>query len=372
MPPRQPDDGPPIPMFTGRGPPPPPGGFGIPTAGFAPTPVIQDVPVERMPVIVRMDDSRPPSPRRARLGRRPIKLETTLTTANEYAANMAKARLAAARQSREALASQKRLAATEAMDAALNQDNMNTVLDRLNNPLVLHMRPPEQSVAVVSGGAPPPPGAPGAASTSAPPATPAMPALPPPPPPPQPPPPPPLPAPRARPSAAPGAYARAQSAGETRARPSRASAPTARPTARPSRASTPAPQPSRAPTPPAPSTPEGAYAQPIAARPSRAKASARPSARPSASSSSAAPPRRSVSRSRSAGGGIGALPGLPALPEDDEVALDVLGELYATAQQMAEVADKRRKREPTPARASRSRSAPRKRANQDTSEANVM
>ena len=42
-----------------------------------------------------------------------------------------------------------------------------------------------------------------------------------------------------------------------------------------------------------------------------------------------------MSRSRSAGVGIGALPALPALPEDDKLALDVLGELYATAQQMA-------------------------------------
>ena len=72
-----------------------------------------------------------------------------------------------------------------------------------------------------------------------------------------------------------------------------------------------------------------------------ARLSARPSAEPSARPSSV-PPRRSVSRSRSAGVGIGALPALPALPEDDELALDVLGELYATAQQMAEVSDAKR------------------------------
>ena len=99
-PPRQPDDGPPIPMFTGRGPPPPPAGFGLPAPGFVPTPMIQDVPAERLPVMVCMDDSPPPSPRRARLGHRPIKIETTLTTANEYAANMAKARQAASRRDR--------------------------------------------------------------------------------------------------------------------------------------------------------------------------------------------------------------------------------------------------------------------------------
>ena len=39
----------------------------------------------------------------------------------------------------------------------------------------------------------------------------------------------------------------------------------------------------------------------------------------------------SRTRSLSPGIGIGALPGLPQLPEDDELALDVLGELYATA-----------------------------------------
>ena len=50
----------------------------------------------------------------------PIKLETTVTTANEYAANMAKARQAASRRDREVVASRKRLAATEAMDATLN------------------------------------------------------------------------------------------------------------------------------------------------------------------------------------------------------------------------------------------------------------
>ena len=82
--------------------------------------MIQDVPADRLPVMVRMDDSPPPSPRRARLGRKPIKIETTLTTANEYAANMAKARQAAWRRDRDVVASRKRLAATEAMDAPLN------------------------------------------------------------------------------------------------------------------------------------------------------------------------------------------------------------------------------------------------------------
>ena len=77
--------------------------------------------------------------------------------------------------------------------------------------------------------------------------------------------------------------------------------------------------------------------QPEAARPST-RPSAKPSARPPS-----VPPRRSVSRSRSAGVGIGALPALPQLPEDDELALDVLGELFATAQLMAEASDAKRK-----------------------------
>ena len=110
--------------------------------------------------------------------------------------------------------------------------------------------------------------------------------------------------------------------------------------------------------------------QPEAARPST-RPSAKPSARPSS-----VPPRRSVSRSRSAGVGIGALPGLPALPEDDELALDVLGELYATAQQMAEASDaKRQKRDPSakPAR-SPGKSAPKRarRRRDDTSEADAL
>ena len=37
------------------------------------------------------------------------------------------------------VASRKRLAATEAMDDALKQGHMNAILDRFNNPLVLHM-----------------------------------------------------------------------------------------------------------------------------------------------------------------------------------------------------------------------------------------
>ena len=87
-----------------------------------------------------------------------------------------------------------------------------------------------------------------------------------------------------------------------------------------------------------------------------------------------------MSRSRSAGVGIGALPALPQLPEDDELALDALGDLYATAQQMAEASDaKRQKRDPaksaTPTRSpTPGKSAPKRarRRRDDTSEADVL
>ena len=151
----------------------------------------------------------------------------------------------------------------------------------------------------------------------------------------------------------------------------------------PSRASTPAPPAPSARPSARPASPEGAHVQPEAARPAaRPSDRAKPSARPSAASArpSAAPPRRPVSRTRSLspGIGIGALPGLPQLPEDDELALDVLGELYATAQQMAEASDAKRQKRDSAAKSARSptpgKSAPKRarRRRDDTSEANVL
>ena len=103
---------------------------------------------------------------RAELRRRPLRV-SNLTTANEYAAKMAEAALRTAQQARELKAAEKRLGAARQLDALLTDQSMGTILDRLDNPLVLHMgrQPRAQAVAVASGTQPPPP-PPGGASAA--------------------------------------------------------------------------------------------------------------------------------------------------------------------------------------------------------------
>ena len=284
----------PVPMFTGglhrhhrrrrAGLPPPDNPGPPPNFGFAPTPVRQDVrPGEQLPIIVRMDDTPPPSPRRgmrAELRRRPLRV-SNLTTAHEYAAKMAEAALRTARQARELQAADKRLEAARQLDALLSDQSMGTIIDRLDNPLVLHMaqQPSTQAVAVTSGSQPPPPPPGGAAApmVAAMPALPApMPALPPPP--------------------------RTQSLG-ARPRPSRAPVVADRSRARPSaRPSSPA-RPSAA-----PARPSAAPARPSAAPPAKSISQVEPEA-----SSRESSMRGASVRSRSSRGGM-SIPPLPAPP----------------------------------------------------------